>query len=155
MSVDADMPIYWVKSMAKRIDEATWFFGVFGTLFVVFGFAALFLASVGLYGVMAFSVTRRTQEVGVRMALGAQTRDVLLLVLRQGLVQLGIGLTAGFGLAALLANMMKIVLFRVEPMDTTIFLTIPVVLIVTGLLACLVPARRATRVDPMVALQHD
>ncbi len=73
----------------------------------------------------------------VKNPLGAQTRDVVSLVLKQGLVQLGIGLTAGFGLAALLSNMMEIVLFRVQPMDITIFLTIPLVLIVTGLLACL------------------
>ncbi len=155
IAIDADLPIYFVDSMDGRIRQATWFYGVFGTLFMVFGFVALFLASIGLYGVMAFSVSRRTQEVGVRMALGAQGSDVLRLIFKQGLLQLGIGLLLGLGLAAALSNAMQIVLFRVEPTDPIIFVTIAAVLTLTGLAACFVPAKRATTVDPVIALRFE
>jgi hypothetical protein len=89
-AVDPDLPIYWVRDMSEVIRQQTWFYNVFGTLFIVFGVAALFLASVGLYGVLAFSVSRRIQEMGIRMALGANARDVLRLIVREGGIQLAI-----------------------------------------------------------------
>ena len=122
---------------------------------MIFGFVALFLAGIGLYGVMAFSVSRRTQEVGVRMALGAQRGDVLGLILRQGLLQLGVGLFFGLALAALLSRMLQIVLFQVEPRDPVIFLVIALALLAIGLLASYMPTRRATRVDPVAALRYE
>jgi predicted permease len=154
-AIDPDLPIYFVQTEQHAIDQNTWFYGVFGTLFMVFGFVALFLATVGVYGVMSFAVSRRTQEVGVRMALGAGRRDVIGLFLRQGAIQVGAGVTIGLGLAFLLSRMLRIILFRVEPTDPVMFAGITLVLVATGLLACFIPARRATRVDPMVALRYE
>jgi putative ABC transport system permease protein len=155
IKIDRDLPIYWVWTMADAIARNTWFYRVFGVIFIIFGAVALFLASVGLYGVMAFSVSRRTQEVGVRMALGAQAKDVLKLVFRQGLVQLVIGLVIGLALATALSRGLEVVLFRVEPWDPLIFFAIVIVLVLTSIAASVVPARRATRVDPMVALRYE
>lgn len=153
-AVDPDLPLYWVQTLEEAMAEQTWFYRVFGILFVVFGAAALFLASVGLYGVTAASVSRRTHEMGIRMALGARARDILRLVLRQGMIRIAIGLAAGLVLAGVLARGLELVLFQVEPWDPWIFVVVPVALALTGLAASWVPAKRATRVDPMVALRH-
>ncbi len=154
-SVHADTPIYFVDTLRGRVDENTWAFRVFGALFMVFGAAALFLAAVGLYGVMAFSVSRRTAEVGIRMALGAEAGQVLGLVLRQGLGQVLIGVVLGLGLAILISRGMELMLFEVSPNDPGVFALVSAVLVGTGLLASAVPARRATRVDPVVALRSE
>ncbi len=122
---------------------------------MIMGVVALFLAAIGLYGVMAFSVSRRTREMGVRMALGAQPRDVIRLVLNQGLAQLAIGLTMGIGLAYLLAKGLEAILFQVKAIDPLVYLSTVVVLAASAIAASLVPARRATRVDPMVALRYE
>ncbi|HEX5724340.1 MAG TPA: ABC transporter permease [Longimicrobiaceae bacterium] len=153
--LDPDLPIYFVDTLAGRLSQATWFYKVFGTIFMVMGFVALFLASIGLYGVMAFSVSRRTREMGVRMALGAQAGDVRRLILRQGLKQLAIGVVLGLLLAFGLGSLLRIILFQVSPADPVTFVSIVTVLVGTGVLACLIPARRATRVDPMVALRYE
>ena len=155
LKIDADQPIYFVNRLDQAILQNVWYFRVFGILFMVFGFAALFLGGVGLYGVMSFTVARRTQEMGIRMALGASARDILRLVMKQGLWQLGIGLTIGLGIAALLSRGLQVVLFQVEPFDPLIFVTVAMVLFVSGTLAVLIPARRATVVDPMVALRYE
>lgn len=153
--INPNLPIYWAYPMNEVITNNGWHYQVFGSLFVVFGIVALFLASVGLYGVMAFSVSRRTQEVGLRMALGARAADVLRLIFRQGMTQVGAGLIIGLALAAGLARMLDIVLFEVQPWDPAVFAAIVVSLLATGVLACLVPATRATRVDPIVALRYE
>lgn len=154
-AVDADIPIYWPRTLAEGIQQENWFFRIFGGIFMVMGFAALFLAAIGLYGVMSFSVSRRTREMGVRMALGAQRGDVIRLILRQGAVQLalgiGIGLAGAWGVSTLLSG----VLFGVGPRDPITFLTTVGVLVVTGLVASWIPALRATRVDPLVAIRTD
>ncbi len=128
---------------------------MFGSLFVAFGFAALFLASVGLYGVMSFSVSQRTREIGVRVALGAGRRDVLWLVLRQGVVQLLFGLVLGLGLAGMLTQMVQALLFGVDPWNAQVFVAVIITIASTGTLACFQPARRATQVDPMTALRYE
>ena len=153
-AVDPDLPLYFVDSLYGLIATNNWFYGVFGTLFMVFGGAALFLATVGLYGVMAFSVGRRTHEVGIRLALGARPGQVVGLMFRQGAWQLGAGLLLGLGLALGLSRALVIVLFRVEPWDLSVFAAVATVLAASGLAACLLPARRASRVDPAAALHH-
>jgi putative ABC transport system permease protein len=154
-SLNPDIPIYFVYSMEEAFARPTWFIRVFGTMFMIFGFIALFLASVGLYAVMSFAVSRRVREVGIRMALGAQAGDVIRMIFGQGAWQLGIGLVLGLGLAAGVAQLLTILLFDVQPRDPSIFGAVVVVLTLAGLSACMIPARRATRVDPLVALRAE
>ncbi|MGE0157994.1 MAG: ABC transporter permease [Gemmatimonadales bacterium] len=155
MSVHAGTPLYFVQTLQSRIDETTWIFNVFGSLFLGFGAVALFLASVGLYAVMAFTVARRTPEVGIRLALGATRGQVLSLVMRQGLGQVLLGLLLGSGLALLASRGLALILFEVSPYDPFVFAGIALVLAGTGALATLVPARRASRADPSIALRYD
>jgi ABC-type antimicrobial peptide transport system permease subunit len=122
---------------------------------MIFGFIALFLASVGLYAVMSFSVSRRTREVGIRMALGAHALQVVRMIFRQGLLQLGLGLTLGLALALGVSQLLRILLFEVQPRDPLVYLSVAGALTTVGLLACLIPAARATRVDPLVALRAE
>ena len=154
-SLNPDIPLYWVQTLDDAIAQRLWFVRVFGTMFVIFGGIALFLASVGLYAVMSFSVSRRIREVGIRMALGAQARDVVGMIFRQGIVQLAIGMTLGLAFAFGIARLLAVILFQVEPRDPVIFSGVAAVLVGVGMLACLVPARRATLVDPLVALRSD
>ena len=147
--------IYNVYSFNGAIKQATWFYDVFGTLFIVFGVAALFLASVGLYGVLAFSVSRRIREMGIRMALGAEGPRVLKLVMRQGVIQLVIGLAIGLTMAFFLSDIVSLMMFQVQPRDPTVFTGVALVIAAVGLLASFVPARRATRVSPMEALRQE
>lgn len=155
MSVDPNLPIFDVLSMNDVVRNQTWFYRVFGTLFMAFGAAALFLASVGLYGVMSFAVTRRTQEMGIRMALGAGGPELVKLVLRKGLGQLGIGLGIGLVIAALAAGPIQVILFEVNARDPLVFALVVVALGSVGIVASLLPARRVTRVDPVVALSPE
>ena len=154
-AADADTPIYFEQTLQEAIDQNVWFYRVFGNLFLAFGLSALFLASVGLYGVMSFSVSRRIQEMGIRMALGAEARQVVKLVLRQGMGQIAIGLLLGTGLAYLVARTLTLVLYQVEPGDPVTYTAVIILLTVTGGLASAVPAWRATKVDPMEALRYE
>jgi len=154
-SVDSDLPLYFVQTMDDAIRLNTWFYDIFGSLFIIFGAAALFLASIGLYGVMSFAASRRTQEVGIRMALGAQPGDVVRMIVRQGLLQIGIGVTVGLVLAFGLSRLLQTLLFEVSPNDPLILATIVGILTISGLLASFIPARRASRVDPMVAFRYE
>lgn len=154
-AVDTDMPIYFTQTLMDAIATETWFYRVFGALFIIFGFVALLLAAIGLYAVMAFSVSQRTREVGIRMAIGAQARDVLSMILRQGFAQVALGMGLGLALAALVSRMLSIILFDVQPRDPFVFGTIILVLVMTALLACFIPARRATAVHPLEALRSE
>ena len=154
-SLNQDIAIYFVYSMEEAIARPLWFVRVFGTMFMIFGIIALFLASVGLYAVMAFSVSRRTREVGIRMALGARTGHVIQMVLRQGILQLAIGMTAGLALALGVSQLLQMLLFEVQPRDPFIFAGVIAVLSAAGILACVIPARRATTVDPLTALRSE
>ena len=153
--IDADQPIYFVRTQAAALKDDNWFYAVFGALFAVFGAAALFLATVGVYGVMSFAVSRRTQEVGVRMALGAQRGDVLRLFMRQGGWQIAIGLLLSIGLAFGLSQGTKFVMFQVDVTNPLMYAGVSLALAITGLLAIFIPARRATKVDPLQALRYD
>jgi predicted permease len=154
-AVDPDQPIYFPATLQKRVDDEGWFYNAFGKLFMAFGVAALVLATIGVYGVMSFSVARRTQEVGVRMALGAASRDVLGLFLKQGSIQIVIGVVIGLGLAILLARPLKLVMFQVNTANPIMFAGVMAALSLTGLIAILIPARRAMKVDPVVALRYE
>jgi putative ABC transport system permease protein len=153
--VDKALPVTGVRTMEERMGASL--AGTrFNTLLLsLFAALALTLAVVGLYGVISYTVAEGTREIGVRMALGAQTGDVLRLVVGQGmtltLVGVGIGLLASFGLTRLMKDM----LFGVGPTDPLTFVAIAVLLTVAALTACYIPARRAMKVDPMVALRHD
>jgi putative ABC transport system permease protein len=153
--LDPDLPVFNILSHTELVARRTWYYRTFGTLFMVAGFIALFLAAVGLYGVMAFSVTRRRHEFGVRMALGASGQAILRLVLGQGLRQLALGIALGLGVGMLLAQGLQLVLFGVNPGDGVVYAGIVGVLGVTGIVACLVPARRATRIEPLTALRGE
>ena len=154
-SLDPDVPIFSVLSMTETVDRSVWHIRVFGTLFMVFGVAALLLAAIGLYAVMAFSVSRRAREVGIRIALGARTPDVLRLVFHQGIIQLAIGMTLGLALGAFVSQGIGAVLFEVEPRDPVTFAGVVALLTAAGLLACYIPARRAAKVDPLSAMRAE
>ncbi len=124
-------------------------------LLAVFGGEALILAVVGLYGVMSYSVAQRTQEMGIRTALGATSRDVLKLIVGQGMLLTGAGIAIGIGGAFGLTRLMKSLLFDVKPTDPTTIAVIALLLGGVALLACWIPARRATKVDPMIALRYE
>jgi predicted permease len=149
-----DTPLYWVRTMEEALAANLWQVDLFGGLFAIFGLGALFMAAVGLYGVISFSVKQRTQEVGIRMAMGAEGGDVLRLVLRQGALQVFLGLSLGLALGWFLSRAMQIGIFGIEPWDPTVFAAIALVMVMTGFLASFVPARRATRVSPVEALRE-
>ena len=153
--LDPDLPVFNILSHAELVARRTWYYRVFGTLFMVAGLVALFLAAIGLYGVMAFSVSRRRHEFGVRMALGASAQAILRMVLGQGLRQLAIGIAVGLGMGMLLARGLQVVLFGVDPADAQVYAGIVAVLGLTGVAACVIPARRATRIEPWIALRGD
>jgi putative ABC transport system permease protein len=155
VSLDPNLPIYWTRTLKEAIEENTWAYSVFGWLMIVGGAAALFLAAVGLYGVMAFTVGRRTLEIGVRMALGADAGRVVRLIVRQGSIQLLVGGGLGAILAFLLGKALGLMLFGVEPSDPITLAVVIVVLLATGGLATLIPAWRATRVHPVEALRQN
>jgi putative ABC transport system permease protein len=121
----------------------------------IFAFLALLLAAVGIYGVMSYSVTQRRNEIGIRMALGAQTRDVLKLTVGQGLKLVLIGIIIGLAGAFVLTRLMSTLLFGITPTDPPTFVTISIVLIAVACLASYIPARRATKVDPLQALRYE
>ena len=153
--LDPDLPVFNILSHAELVARRTWYYRVFGMLFMVAGLVALFLAAIGLYGVMAFSVSRRRHEFGVRTALGASAQAILRMVLGQGLRQLAIGIAVGLGMGMLLARGLQVVLFGVDPADAQVYAGIVAVLGLTGVAACVIPARRATRIEPWIALRGD
>ncbi len=151
-TMDAYLPIYEAMPMQQVIDDATWFYTTFGTLFMAFGFVALFLAAVGLYGVMSFTVSQRTREMGIRMALGAYDGRLIRLAMRRGLKQLAIGITIGIALAALATRPLQIILYEVDARDPVIFGGVVLALALVGILATYIPARRVSRIQPAEAL---
>ncbi len=154
-SLDDALPVYNLRTMDEELERANWPYRVFGVLFAIFAGIALLLASVGLYAVIAHSVSQRTQEIGVRMALGATSSHVLRLVMSQGLAQMSIGLAIGVPGALAVTKVLKSLLVDVSPTDPATFLGVAAVLLLAAVFGCFIPARRAMRVDPMEALRHE
>jgi ABC-type antimicrobial peptide transport system permease subunit len=153
--LDPDVPLYQEGRLDVTLAHASAGEKVFGGLFTFFGISALILAVVGLVGVLGFSVTRRTRELGIRMALGSRSGSILWLVLRGGLIQLTSGLTIGLLIAAAAAPQFGGALFEQQPHDPVVYAGIALVLIVAGALAAIVPARRALAISPMTALRSE
>ncbi len=156
--VDSNLPVSNVRTQLDQANETLSMERLFAKLLVLFGLVAQLLAAIGLYGVMAYSVSQRTHEIGIRMALGANRGNVLRMVLRQGMaltvVGVAIGVTAAWVLTRYLETLTSM-LFGVKPRDPMTFAVIAVGLTVVALVACLVPARRATKVNPLVALRYE
>jgi putative ABC transport system permease protein len=151
-ALDKDQPVYSVRTMDDVVMNSLGTRRVSTQLFAVFACAALLLAAIGIYGVMAYSVTQRTQEIGLRMALGAQKSDVLALVIRQGMTLTVIGVIVGLAGAFALTRVIGNLLYGVTATDPATFVAIPFLLLFVALLACYLPARRAARLDPTRAL---
>jgi ABC-type antimicrobial peptide transport system permease subunit len=152
--VDSGLPMFGPFTLRGRL-ERYWDNRFYGSLFLIFAAIALLLASVGLYAVIAHSVSQRTQEIGIRMAIGATARDIRKLVFVQGMVPLAIGLAAGLVASLAVNRLLESVLVQVSPSDPITLVVASAVLILSATLGCLIPARRAMRVDPLVALRHD
>jgi putative ABC transport system permease protein len=154
-TLDPDMPLFNVLTMDERLAQQRWPFRVFGAMFAIFAAIALALSAVGLYAVTAYSVSQRTQEIGVRMALGAQPGQVLWLILRRALVQLSIGLAIGVGGAIGVGWLLRSLLVQMSWLDPITLTAIVAVLVAVALAATFSPARRATRLDPVAALRYE
>ena len=156
-AIDADLPLFGIRTMDQELAQARWPFRIFGTMFAIFAFIALGLSAVGLYAVTAYSVTQRTQEIGVRMALGAQGNQVAWLFLKRSFIQLAIGLTLGvagaFGVGQLFSSTQ--LLIQTSSRDPITIGGIALLLAVVAIAASVWPARRATRLDPLIALRRD
>jgi len=152
-TLDPTLPVYNLGTLARQKDGSLYTERLAATLLTIFGLLALSLAAVGVYGVLSYAVTERTREMGIRLALGANPRDLLRLVVGQGLTLTLIGLVIGLGASFALTRLIAKLLYGVSATDPLTFVVIPLLLIGVALLACWIPARRATRVDPLAALR--
>ncbi len=155
LALDKDMPIAKVATMDQLLSESVAQPRFRTLLLAIFAAIALVLASVGIYGVSSYSVTQRTHEIGIRMALGAQSGDVVKLVIRQGVELAAIGVAVGLAASFALTRLMEGLLFEVSATDRATFALVAALLVGVALLACWIPARRASIVDPMVALRSE
>src|SRR6185295_5308145 len=153
--VDPDQPMWKIRTVEFLVDRSTADRRFLMLLMGIFASLALVLTIVGLYGVVSYLVNQRTQEIGIRMALGAQLSQILGMVLKQGLFLVLTGVVLGLAGAWLLTRLMTQMLYQVSATDPLTFVSIAVLLIAVALLACYIPARRATKVDPLVALRYE
>ena len=156
--VDSNLPLSNIRTQIQQADQTLAMERMFAKLLTLFGVIAQLLAAIGLYGVMAYAVSQRTQEIGIRMALGADRRKVLMMIVRQGMTLTVVGIAIGLGGAFVLMKYLESLtslLFGVEARDPVTFAVIAGLLGAVALLACLVPARRATKVDPLTALRYE
>ena len=153
-ALSKDQPVYNVRTMQQLVSQSIAPRRFSALLMVIFGFVALVLASIGLYGMMSYSVSQRTSEIGIRVALGAQRRDVLRMVIKQAIGLALLGVVAGLATALALAQLLRNLLFGIGAADPLTFGAVAFLLFGVALLASLVPARRATNVDPMEALRE-
>ena len=153
--VDPNMAVFNTETMREHVDKSLLLPRISATLLGVFGMVGLTLAVIGLYGLLSYSVRRRTQEIGIRMALGARPVSVLKMVLGQGLSLTGLGLAIGFAIAVAVGRFAASLLYGISGTDHITFVTVPAVLFAAALVAIVLPARRAARLDPMVALRNE
>ena len=154
-ALDPDLPLFGIATMDQTLAQRRWFDRVFGTMFATFAIVALVLSAVGLHAMTAYAVTQRTQEIGVRMALGATARQVWWLFVRRSSVQLAIGLTLGMAGAFGVGRLLRTLLAQTAPNDPLTLVVIATVFVVVSLTACYFPARRAASVDPMKSLRNE
>ena len=154
-SLDRDVPVYNVMTMTDHLDAALIELRLAAVLLGLFGLLALILAAVGLYGVMAYSVSRRKREIGIRMAVGAQRGDVLRLIVKQGMFLTMIGLLIGLGVSFALTRTLSTLLYGIKAVDLPTFIVVSLLLVGVSLIASLIPAQKAIRIDPMLALRHE
>jgi len=154
-SLDQDLPLHDVYTLPQAIEHQQWFLHVFSKLFSGFALIALLMASVGIYAVIAQSTNSRTQEIGVRMALGANARNIVTLVMTRGLWQIGAGLVLGLAAALPATHAMASLPIGVSPSDPVVFVTVGLLLAAVGLFACWLPARRAAALDPVKAIRYE
>jgi putative ABC transport system permease protein len=154
-AIDRRVPLSGVKTMDEHKTYALWAPNMAASFSVAFAVVAILLSAVGLYSVMAYVVSQRTREVGIRMALGANRGDVMKMITRQGMRLAATGVVIGLVLSLALAQVLSSLLIGVSGYDVTIFILVPVLLSTVALVACYLPARRATKVDPLVALRYE
>jgi putative ABC transport system permease protein len=155
LSVDSEQAVYNVATLEELQSNSIVLRSFFMVLLITFAVLALLLAVVGIYGVMSYAVTQRTQEIGIRMALGAGAGDVLKLILRNGMALTAGGVVIGLAGAFILTRLLAVLLFGVRPTDALTFVTVSFTLVAAALAACYLPARRAAKVDPLVALRYE
>ena len=154
-AVDKDLPVFGETTMEQVVGESVSRRRFAMQVVGAFGILALLLAAVGIYGVIAFSVTQRTREIGIRVALGANRQVILRWVLQQGVYLIIAGISAGLLGAFLLTRLIRTLLFGVGPTDVVTYIALSLLLTLVALIACYIPARRATKVDPLVALRYE
>jgi ABC-type antimicrobial peptide transport system permease subunit len=152
-SIDSDLPLYDVKVLNQIVTEKFTDPAFYTLLLSSFSALALMLAAAGIYGLVSYTTVQRTHEIGVRMALGARNGDVLRLVIRQGMALVAVGLLIGVSVSLALTRLLERFLYQVKVTDASVFVSISLLLAVIAFLACYIPARRATKVDPLVALR--
>jgi len=152
---DNNLPVIEMKTQSEIVDRTLFNERLVARLFGLFGALGLALACIGVYGLLSYEVARRTREIGIRSALGAQRVDLLLLVVRQGLLLLLCGVAVGIGAAMGVTRLLGSLLYDVRPTDAVTFSGVAAILIFVGLVACFLPARRAASIDPMVALRAE
>jgi putative ABC transport system permease protein len=154
-AVDSNLPVFGERTMKSVVADSVGQRRFAMQVVALFGVLALLLASIGIYGVMAYSVNQRTREIGIRMALGASRTTIMRWVLRQGLVLIAIGVGTGLLAAVALMRLLRSLLFGVATTDVVTYGALAFVLAIVALLACYIPARRATKIDPLVALRYE
>lgn len=154
-SIDGRIPLFGIKTIQEHLTWALWAPKLGASLSLAFGVVALLLSAIGLYSVMAYVVSQRTREIGIRMALGARRTEVLKLITSQGMKLAAIGVVIGLALALAVSRGLSAILIGISPYDVLPFVVVPLLLALVALIACLLPARRATKVDPMVALRYE
>jgi putative ABC transport system permease protein len=154
-ALDKSLPVYDIKAMDRIVADSISQPHLTTLLLAGFAGIALILVTIGVYGVISYSVAQRTREIGIRKALGAQTRDVMTLFVRQGMALALIGVTIGLVAAFALTRVMTKLLYEVSATDATTFVAAPLLITAVALIACYIPVRRAVKIDPMIALRHE